>query len=302
MMSASLKPWLVAARPRTLPLAIAAIALGTFLAAARAPLNWPVTLFTFLTALLLQILSNFANDYGDFVHGADVERQGPLRAVQGGLISREAMLRAMLITAIAAAVSGLAMLILAFGGQRTALILLFVALGGAAIWAAVAYTATSKPYGYVGLGDLFVLIFFGWVGAMGAYFLQTGTLDFKIMLPATAVGLLSVGVLNINNIRDIESDPLAGKISIPVRIGRRNAQIYHLGLLVGAVLAALHAFMVQFGFPSQARAALEPRMKLAARTMRVRMETPEYRGRVAPNMPGFAPPVECRLYPGRIAR
>ncbi len=231
--------WLAAMRPRTLPLAIASSIMGGFLAAADDVFSWTVTLLCVLTAVFLQILSNLANDYGDSVHGADhVERAGPKRAVQTGLIRAGEMKRAMGIFAALSAVSGLTLVIVALGFSALPYVLLFVVLGGAAIWAAISYTAGSNPYGYAGLGDMFVLIFFGWVGTMGTYFLQAFSWNWLVVLPATSVGLLSVAVLNVNNIRDIDSDRQAGKNSIPVRIGPHRARIYHWILLSGAVLCA----------------------------------------------------------------
>lgn len=232
--------WLIAARPRTLPLALASIGMGSFLAGASGAFSWPVFIFCVLTTIFLQVLSNFANDYGDTVHGADSdERAGPQRITQMGLITRAEMKRGMLLTAVLAMISGVILLYLAFGLQQMVLFLVFIGLGAAAIWAAIAYTATSNPYGYVGLGDLFVFIFFGWVGTLGSYFVQTQTLEWLILLPATSVGLFCVGVLNVNNIRDMASDVVAGKMSIPVRLGLARARAYHWGLLVGGLLCAV---------------------------------------------------------------
>lgn len=232
--------WLKATRPRTLPLALASIGMGIFLAFAHGRGNWLVAVLCIVTTIFLQVLSNLANDYGDSVHGADSDsRQGPQRAVQMGLISAGEMRRAMAVCALLAVVSGLVLVYVAFGLQQGALLLLFVGLGGAAVWAAVAYTATSNPYGYVGLGDFFVLLFFGWVGTLGSYFAQTNVWDGLVFWPATAVGLFAVGVLNINNIRDIESDRAAGKQSLPVRMGRVRAQRYHWFLLMGGLVCAL---------------------------------------------------------------
>lgn len=234
-------------RPRTLPLATASIILGSALAADWQPFSWPVAILAVLTAVLLQILSNLANDYGDSQHGADsVKREGPSRAVQSGAISSSQMLAAMVITGLLSALSGLALLWLAFGSEGQTYFLLFVLLGALAILAAVAYTAGIRPYGYAGLGDLAVLIFFGWVAVMGTYFLHTQRLDWQIFLPATSSGLLAVAVLNVNNIRDLRSDALAGKQSIPVRIGPRRARVYHWLLLTGAVLAALLYVLLDF--------------------------------------------------------
>jgi 1,4-dihydroxy-2-naphthoate octaprenyltransferase len=231
--------WIEAMRPRTLPLALACIILGTFLAAADGLVNWMVAILAGVTAVNLQILSNLANDYGDSIHGADhVERAGPKRAVQSGQVTAAAMKRAVIIFVLLSALSGLGALWFAFGVQGLLLALVFLVLGGAAIWAAVSYTASSKPYGYVGLGDLFVLIFFGWVGVIGTYFLQAQRFDWALILPATSCGLLAVAVLNVNNIRDIESDQQAGKQSIPVRLGPERARLYHWFLLGTAVFSA----------------------------------------------------------------
>jgi 1,4-dihydroxy-2-naphthoate polyprenyltransferase len=244
--------WLAAMRPRTLPLAVASSIMGGFLAAAGGVFNWLVTLLCVLTAVFLQILSNLANDYGDSVHGADhIQRAGPKRAVQTGLITASEMKRAMGTFALLSAVSGLTLVIVALGLSALPYVLLFVLLGGVAIWAAISYTAGSKPYGYAGLGDIFVLIFFGWVGTMGTYFLQAHAWDWLVLLPATSVGLLSVAVLNVNNIRDIDSDRQAGKHSIPVRIGPQRARIYHWILLSSAVVCAFLYVGLTYSSPWQ---------------------------------------------------
>ena len=242
----SMAVWLDAMRPRTLPLATASILMGSALAASRPPFSWAVTILAIITAILLQILSNLANDYGDSQHGADsAQREGPLRAVQSGAISTRRMLAAIIITSLLSAIFGIALLWAAFGSQGTRFILVFLLLGGAAILAAIGYTAGIRPYGYAGLGDLSVLIFFCWVAVMGTYFLQTERLDWDVMLPATSCGLLAVAVLNINNIRDRRSDDLAGKNTIPVRLGLQGARIYHWILLLGAILLAV-IYVVNF--------------------------------------------------------
>ncbi len=233
-----IKNWIEAFRLRTLPLALASIGMGSFLAAANQGFSWLVFGLTSLTTILLQILSNLANDYGDTQNGADsVEREGPKRAVQSGAISPKAMLQAMIIFGILSFVSGVALLY--FSLQSWRLILIFLAFGILSIIAAITYTAGSKPYGYAGLGDLSVFIFFGWLGVMGTYFLHTQSFDWLILLPATTCSCFAVAVLNINNIRDINSDKKAGKITIPVRLGREKAVTYHFTLLIIGVFSAV---------------------------------------------------------------
>ncbi len=244
--------WVNAARPRTLPLALACIIMGTTLAAAEGSFNWKVAFFCVLTAILLQILSNLANDYGDSLHGADhAERQGPKRAVQAGLVTSAQMRRAIALTAGLAVVSGLLLLWFAFGRDALLLMLLFILLGGLAIGAAITYTAGKIPYGYAGLGDIAVLVFFGWIGVIGSYFVQTVHLSWSIFLPATATGLLAVAVLNVNNIRDIESDRLAGKRSLPVRLGLSRARLYHWFLLSLSIILATLYVLLDYASPWQ---------------------------------------------------
>jgi 1,4-dihydroxy-2-naphthoate polyprenyltransferase len=244
--------WLAAMRPRTLPLALACIGMGAFLAAAHNLFRWEIVALCMLTAVLLQILSNLANDYGDAVHGADAAgREGPLRAVHSGYVTPQAMRRAILLFVLLSGLSGLSLIWLAFGAEGLVWLLLFLLLGGLAIGAAITYTAGRKPYGYAGLGDLAVLIFFGWLAVLGTYFLQAQRLDWRLWLPATAVGLLAVGVLNVNNMRDLESDKRAGKRSIPVRLGRARARWYHAFLLGTAVLLSLLYVLLDYTTPWQ---------------------------------------------------
>lgn len=240
-----MSPWISAFRPRTLPLALASILTGGFLAAAHHQFNGLVVALAALTTILLQILSNLANDYGDSQNGADsIHRQGPLRAVQSGAISPAQMKRGMLICGLLALASGLALLWVAFGAAGLDWFFGFLLLGLAAIWAAVNYTAGANPYGYAGFGDLSVFTFFGLVGVGGTYFLQTQSLPPAVLLPAAALGCFATAVLNVNNIRDIKSDVLAGKITIPVRLGPAHARRYHwllllLGLGCATVFVAL---------------------------------------------------------------
>ena len=244
--------WLNAARPRTLPLALSSIILGSFLAAADDGFRWEVSLLCGVTAVSLQILSNLANDYGDSVHGADNrERTGPARAVQSGLVSASRMKRAMGLFVVLSLLSGVSLILIALGAEALLLLIIFAILGGGAIWAAINYTAGNNPYGYVGLGDIFVLIFFGWVGVIGSYFLNTQVINWNVMLPATACGILAVAVLNINNIRDIESDEKAGKQTIPVRIGGERARYYHYFLMIFAMGCGVGFVLLMYSTPFQ---------------------------------------------------
>ena len=243
----ALKHWIGAIRLRTLPLAVASIGMGSFLAAADKGFDSWVFGLAAATAIFLQILSNLSNDYGDSIHGADSsDRVGPSRAVQAGLISANAMKKSMYIFALLSLIAGLSLLYYSIRTKTDFII--FLTLGIFSIGAAITYTSGKIPYGYMGLGDLMVLIFFGWVATMGTYYLHTYTFQWIHFLPATALGFLTIGVLNVNNIRDIESDKLAGKYSIPVRIGRKRAVWYHWGLLGGAIfLAILYAILTNKG-------------------------------------------------------
>ncbi|HAK77373.1 MAG TPA: 1,4-dihydroxy-2-naphthoate octaprenyltransferase [Runella sp.] len=235
-----MKKWIEAARLRTLPLALSSILMGCFLAAAHHQFSWTIAILAVVTTICLQVLSNFANDYGDAVNGKDTEaRQGPQRAVQSGAISASSMRNAVILFSVVSLVSGIGLLYEALKDATWQSFLAFLGLGILAIIAAITYTAGKRPYGYEGLGDLSVLIFFGWVGVLGVYYLHTKTFDPALLLPATSCGLFAVGVLNINNIRDIESDTLTGKRSVPVRIGRSKAIVYHWVLLTVGMLASI---------------------------------------------------------------
>ncbi|RAK03146.1 1,4-dihydroxy-2-naphthoate prenyltransferase [Larkinella arboricola] len=235
-----MKSWLAAARPRTLPLSLASIILGSFLASSAGRFSWKIFILASLTTIFLQILSNFANDYGDAVSGKDTaERVGPRRAVATGLITKEAMLRGIIVTAVLSLISGVWLLFESLKNASAQVFWIFLGLGFLCIGAAIAYTNGKRPYGYSGFGDIAVLLFFGWVGVLGTYFLHTLSFDPGLLLPATSVGLLATGVLNINNIRDIETDAKTGKNSIPVRLGRQRAIRYHWLLLLGGMLCAV---------------------------------------------------------------
>lgn len=213
--------------------------MGGFLAAAANAFRLDIFLLCVTTTIFLQILSNLANDYGDSVHGADsTDRKGPLRAVQSGAISSQRMKAAVILFIILCLASGITLLLVAFG-LNWSTIFFFLGLGIVSILAAIAYTVGKRPYGYRGLGDISVLIFFGLVGVMGSYYLFVQQFSAVAILPALSCGFFSIGVLNINNIRDIESDQKAGKYSIPVRIGRTHAIYYHWFLLGAGQLSAV---------------------------------------------------------------
>ena len=240
-----MQAWVLAARPRTLSLALASIGMGAFLAASAGYFSWLVFMLSALTTIFLQILSNLANDYGDSIHGADsAEREGPVRAVQSGYISPVEMKRAMIIFGVLSFVSGIILLLQALGLEHLLTLLLFLGLGLAAIAAAITYTSGGKPYGYDGLGDISVLIFFGLVGVMGSFYLYAQQINWSYLFPALSCGLFSTAVLNINNIRDIRTDEAAGKRSIPVRLGRARAVNYHwLLLALGVICSALYVLL-----------------------------------------------------------
>ena len=231
--------WIKAFRLRTLPLAFSSILMAAFLAYYSGHFQVLILVLSLFTTLFLQVLSNLANDYGDAVSGVDgSDRGGPKRAVQSGAITRGQMKIAIILCAFLAFISGFILIIYVFRDHWLNL-LVFLTLGIGAIAAAIKYTMGSNPYGYSGFGDLFVFIFFGLVGVFGGYYLFNRDLEIIFLLPAISCGLLSVGVLNVNNIRDISSDRKAGKRSIPVIIGKEKAIIYHGFLIVGSFLSSI---------------------------------------------------------------
>jgi 1,4-dihydroxy-2-naphthoate polyprenyltransferase len=234
-----MKHWILAARLRTLPLSLSGIIVGSAYAYHQGFYNWEIVVLALLTTLGLQVLSNFANDYGDGIKGTDDNRIGEKRLVAAGIISARQMKKAVVITAIITFVVALALIYVAFGKENFVLSLIFILLGISAISAAIKYTVGSNAYGYSGFGDLFVFIFFGLVSVLGSNFLFTHFIDWKLILPACAIGLLSVAVLNLNNMRDIENDRIAGKNTLVVKMGLENAKKYHVFLLASALLLFL---------------------------------------------------------------
>ena len=229
--------WISAARLRTLPLSISGIIVGTTIAVSEGVFNIIIFTLALATTLGLQVLSNFANDYGDGVKGTDNEdRVGPQRALQSGLITQKEMLQGIIITAIVTLLFAILLIYVAFGKENLGYALFFFLLGIAAIAAAIKYTVGKSAYGYRGLGDVFVFIFFGLVAVYGSYFLYAHQWNWLVLLPAFSIGFLSMGVLNLNNMRDRASDEKAGKITLVVKLGAKNAKNYHYALILGAIL------------------------------------------------------------------
>ena len=242
-----MSPWIGAMRPRTLPLALATILLGTLLAADRGFFDATLLVLTALTATAYQILSNLSNDLGDALRGADDRRAegAEKRAVASGLITASSMRRAVDIATLVALLLTAATSWLGTRGLSPAFFILFVLLGIAAIASARGYTLGRFAYGYRGLGDLFVLFFFGPVGVAGSFFLQTQSWDWLMLLPGLSVGLFAAGVLNLNNMRDIETDRAAGKNTLAGKMGLSMARLYQLLLLFQGWLAATLFVLVQ---------------------------------------------------------
>jgi 1,4-dihydroxy-2-naphthoate octaprenyltransferase len=232
--------WLEAFRLRTLPLSVSSVLIGSILAYADNKFIWPIFILTLTTTIFLQVLSNLANDFGDSVHGTDnSNRVGPERTVQSGKISKIEMKRLIIIFIVLSFISGSVLIYLGLGNANFGLITLFFVLGIASIAAALKYTVGKNPYGYSGFGDLFVFIFFGLLGVCGTYFLFTNQFHIDLLLPASSIGLLIAGVLKLNNMRDIVNDAACGKKTLVVRIGSGNAKLYHLSLIVLAIILAV---------------------------------------------------------------
>ena len=250
--------WIQAARLRTLPLSISGIIMGSFIARWRILENggtwdWKIFAMALLVTLLYQILSNFANDYGDGIKGTDKLRinEAEQRAVASGKISAAQMKSAVILFAVLALIATVALLYLAFFREHLMNeFYTFVGLGVACILAAIGYTVGKKPYGYLGLGDIFVFVFFGLVSVCGSYFLFTKTFHWDMLLPATAIGMMSAAVLNLNNMRDIESDALSGKKTLALRMGYRYAMVYEIVLLQLPLILML-VFMMMNGLHTQ---------------------------------------------------
>jgi 1,4-dihydroxy-2-naphthoate octaprenyltransferase len=229
--------WISAMRLRTLPLSVSGIILASFLAEYNGFFNWKICILSICTTLSFQILSNLANDYGDGVKGTDNEdRIGPERAIQSGEISPESMFNAIKINVLICIILATMLIFSAFRAKYIILALTFFILGTASIIAAMKYTIGKHAYGYRGLGDIFVFIFFGLVSVIGCYVLYAKQIDDVTILPAISIGLLSTAVLNLNNMRDFQSDKKSSKITLAIMLGEKNMKIYHYSLIIIAII------------------------------------------------------------------
>ncbi|MFD0964148.1 1,4-dihydroxy-2-naphthoate octaprenyltransferase [Pseudofulvibacter geojedonensis] len=232
----SLKDYIQAARLRTLPLSVSGIIVGTAIAIGEGKFHASILILAILTTIGFQVLSNFANDYGDGIKGTDDEREGELRLVASGKITPKQMKKAMTVTIFITLIIALLLIYISFPDNFYKA-LLFFALGIASIIAAVKYTVGSNAYGYSGLGDVFVFLFFGWLSVIGSYYLYSQELNScYILLPASAIGMLSAAVLNLNNMRDQIQDKKAGKNTLVVKLGSKKAKNYHYFLILGSLL------------------------------------------------------------------
>jgi 1,4-dihydroxy-2-naphthoate octaprenyltransferase len=244
-----MRHWIEAARLRTLPLSVSGIIVGSVYALANPTqeiltptqvFHWRIFAFAMLTTLGLQVLSNFANDYGDGIRGTDNDdRIGPKRAIQSGVISPASMKRAITITAVLTLFSAVLLIYFSFRYTNIGYSAFFLVLGLLAIASAIRYTVGNTAYGYRGYGDMFVFAFFGLVSTLGVNFLHSKQFDWQLLLPAASIGLLSTAVLNLNNMRDEASDRKSGKNTMVVKMGGANAKKYHYFLVVTAMVLTL---------------------------------------------------------------
>ena len=230
--------WMKALRLRTLPLSLSGIILGSFIAFKNEHWNGIIFTLAMLTTILFQILSNLANDLGDTLKGADnEERIGPMRAVQSGVITPSEMKKAVILTSFLSLCTALPLVYLGTKNMSSDVLWFYVILTGLCIIAAITYTVGKKAYGYNGFGDVFVFVFFGLVSVLGVYTLYSKSFDWLNLLPAIAIGLFSTAVLNLNNMRDQINDQKVGKRTLVVKIGPRNAKLYHSYLIIGGIVS-----------------------------------------------------------------
>jgi 1,4-dihydroxy-2-naphthoate octaprenyltransferase len=220
--------------------------MGTALATKQGVFNGTIFILALLTTVGFQVTSNFANDYGDGVKGTDNEdRIGPARALQSGWLTRSALKKGIIVSIGISFLLAIGLIYIAFGLDNLPYILLFLILGILSIWAALKYTMGSNPYGYMGLGDVFVFLFFGLLGVLGSMFLYTKSITWTSLLPAIGIGTLCVGVLNLNNLRDVVSDGKHGKNTLVVKMGFQNGKKYHFLLLVSALLSFITYILIE---------------------------------------------------------
>jgi len=246
------KHYIKAARLRTLPLSVSGIIVGSALAYDVGFFKVSIFVLALFTTVGFQIISNFANDYGDGVKGTDNDRRiGPVRAVQSGVITPKQMKRVIVVTSVITFIIASALILESFGKDDFLNLILFFVLGIASIIAAIKYTVGNRAYGYSGFGDLFVFMFFGILSVCGSYYLFTKHVAFPVIFPAFSIGFLSVGVLNLNNMRDRDSDIESNKNTLVVKIGSEFAKYYHYYLLISAFLFACMHTIITYKSPAQ---------------------------------------------------
>ena len=241
--------WIKALRLRTLPLSLSGIIIGSAIAKYNGFWDWNIFLLSLLTTVLFQIVSNLANDLGDSIKGTDnKDRVGPMRSVQSGLISKNEMRNAVVITSIVSLLSAGTLIYIGTTNLPISILWFYCGLAVACIIAAITYTMGKKAYGYYGLGDIMVFLFFGLVSVLGVYPLYAKSLDWVILLPACSIGLLSAAVLNLNNMRDRSNDAKSGKNTLVVKIGADWAKLYHTLLVLGGIICHV-MFLVTINHP-----------------------------------------------------
>lgn len=242
----NIKPWIQAARLRTLPLSVSGIIVGSAYAYYQNHFDGLIFILALVTTLAFQILSNFANDYGDGIKGTDAHRIGEKRMVALGIITPQNMKKAVILMSIFSLAVAVGLIYVSFGAAHFLYSVLFLLLGLASISAAIKYTVGSTAYGYSGFGDVFVFVFFGWVSVIGSNFLYTHVIDWKLFLPASSIGLLSVAVLNLNNMRDIDNDTIAGKNTLVVKMGLQWAKKYQEACIsIASILFVVFCLLVK---------------------------------------------------------
>jgi len=246
----NIKPWISALRLRTLPLSVSGVVVGSCLAYYNGFFDILIFVFALLATVSLQILSNLANDYGDGVKGTDNEsRIGPERAIQSGKITPDQMFMAIRVNILIVIFIVFMLILSAFGTHHFLYSIIYFILGLICVYAAIKYTVGESAYGYRALGDIMVFLFFGLLSVIGTYFLFTKQIDHLLFLPACVIGLLSTGVLNLNNMRDIDSDKASNKVTMAVKLGYKRAKTYHAIIIILALLLSLLFVILYYRAP-----------------------------------------------------